>query len=160
MQWSIIPGYDFRQELGELFAAYGQMLVAGDAAMAAYLNQQGYAEELDHLQEKYGGADGRLYIAVTERGVSGCVALRRLNGECCEMKRLYVDPACRGCGIGRALVRRVKADARDMGYAAMLLDTLPFLTDAVALYEQEGFYRIPRYNDSPLEQTYFYRLDL
>ena len=74
MQWSIIPGYDFRQELGELFAAYGQMLVAGDAAMAAYLNQQGYAEELDHLQEKYGGADGRLYIAVTERGVSGCSA--------------------------------------------------------------------------------------
>ena len=160
MDWIIVPGYDHRQELATLFAEYTAMLIEGEPEMAGYLRQQNYEQELSHLQEKYGGADGRFYVALAEGRVVGCIALRRFDKESCELKRLYVLPEFRGCGIARGLTRRLIADARDMGYRRMLLDTLPFLRGAMALYESEGFYRVDRYNDSPLSRTFFYCLDL
>lgn len=90
----------------------------------------------------------------------GCIALRRLDGERCEMKRLYVQPQYRGRGLARQLIRRIIEDARQIGYRCMLLDTLPVLEDAVRLYRQLGFYEIPCYNDSPVESTLFFQLDL
>ena len=88
------------------------------------------------------------------------IALRRLDGERCEMKRLYVQPQYRGRGLARQLIRRITEDARQIGYRCMLLDTLPVLEDAVRLYRQLGFYEIPCYNDSPVESTLFFQLDL
>ena len=76
------------------------------------------------------------------------------------MKRLYVRPEFRGHRIGSLLIQRLIDDAREIGYRQMLLDTLPFLQSAIRLYRQFGFYDIPCYNDSPLEQTLFLRLDL
>ena len=160
MDWTIVPGYDHRQELATLFAEYTAMLIEGEPEMAGYLRQQNYEQELSHLQEKYGGADGRFYVALAEGRVVGCIALRRFYKESCELKLLYVLPEFRGCGIARGLTRRLIADARGMGYRRMLLDTLPFLRGAMALYESEGFYRVDRYNDSPLSRTFFYCLDL
>mgnify|MGYP001713157174 FL=1 len=60
----------------------------------------------------------------------------------------------------RQLIRRITEDARQIGYRCMLLDTLPVLEDAVRLYRQLGFYEIPCYNDSPVESTLFFQLDL
>ena len=60
----------------------------------------------------------------------------------------------------RQLIRRIIEDARQIGYRCMLLDTLPVLEDAVRLYRQLGFYEIPCYNDSPVESTLFFQLDL
>ena len=160
MDWTIVPGYTYRQELAVLFDAYTAMLIEGEPEMAGYLRQQNYEQELSHLWEKYGGADGRLYVALAEGRVVGCIALRRFDEESCELKRLYVLPAFRGHGIARGLTRRLIAEARAIGYRRMLLDTLPFLRSAIALYESEGFYRVDKYNDSPLSRTYFYCLDL
>ena len=56
--------------------------------------------------------------------------------------------------------RGITEDARQIGYRCMLLDTLPVLEDAVRLYRQLGFYEIPCYNDSPVESTLFFQLDL
>ena len=160
MEWSIVPGYDRREELAVLLAEYTQMLIEGEPAMALYLDQQGYEDELAHLEEKYGPLDGRLYVAVAEGRVVGCIALRRLDETRCELKRLYVVPDMRGRGIARALTQRLITDARQIGYRQMLLDTLPFLCEAIALYESEGFFQVERYNDSPLVRTSFYCLDL
>lgn len=160
MDWNIVPGYTYRQELAALFEEYTAMLIAGEPEMAGYLRQQNYEQELSHLQEKYGGVGGRLYVALAEGRVAGCIALRRFDGDSCELKRLYVLPDFRGCGIARGLTRRLITDARAMGYRRVLLDTLPFLREAIALYESEGFYRVDKYNDSPLSRTYFYCLDL
>ena len=63
-------------------------------------------------------------------------------------------------GLARQLIRRITEDARQIGYRCMLLDTLPVLEDAVRLYRQLGFYEIPCYNDSPVESTLFFQLDL
>lgn len=160
MNWRIVPGYPYRRELAVLFEEYTAMLIDGEPEMAGYLRLQNYEQELSHLQEKYGGADGRLYVALAEGRVVGCIALRRFDKESCELKRLYVLPAFRGYGIARDLTRRLIAEARAIGYRRMLLDTLPFLRSAIALYESEGFYRVDKYNDSPLSRTYFYCLDL
>lgn len=160
MVWNIVPGYARQEELAALLGEYTRMLIEGEPGMAPYLDQQGYAEELAHAEAKYGPPDGRLYVAQADGRVVGCIALRRFDETRCELKRLYVVPDMRGHGIARALTRQLIADARQIGYRQMLLDTLPFLREAIALYESEGFYQVARYNDSPLSETYFYCLDL
>ena len=108
------------------------------------------------------GKDGLtfFYRAAALAHINRFIALRRLDGERCEMKRLYVQPQYRGRGLARQLIRRITEDARQIGYRCMLLDTLPVLEDAVRLYRQLGFYEIPCYNDSPVESTLFFQLDL
>ena len=161
MRFTIVPGYDRREEILGLFDEYTLMLREADRDFARYLDIQHYDEERRALRAKYGEPEGRLYLALTEDGAAaGCIALRRLDAERCELKRLYVRPACRGRGLGSALVARVLDDARAIGYRAMLLDTLPSLESAVRMYRGLGFYEIPCYNDSPIERTYFFRLDL
>lgn len=162
MDWRIVPGYDRPEEVMALFDAYTRMLVEGEPAMAGYLQQQNYRTEIARLGEKYGPPAGRFYLAEAAGRAVGCIALHAYDESRCELKRLYVMPAFRGHGIARALTRRVIADARAIGYKAVLLDTLPFLKEAIALYESEGFRRVARYNDSPLpeDRTYFYCLDL
>jgi len=99
----------------------------------------------------------------------GVVALRSLgeggeDGEgkeggekVCEMKRLYCTPASRGLGVGKALVERVMAAAKEMGYAEVKLDTLPSMLGARKLYERWGFEEVGAYYETPVEGTIFLR---
>jgi ribosomal protein S18 acetylase RimI-like enzyme len=101
-----------------------------------------------------------LLVARVEGELVGCAALKRLPGGACEMKRLYVRPAARGTGAGRALVEASIARARERGYPAMRLDTLPTMDAARALYLSLGFRPIGRYNDNPVEGVLFFELTL
>lgn len=76
------------------------------------------------------------------------------------MKRLYVKEKFRGKKIGILLVERLIADAKEIGYSSMLLDTLPFLQSALHLYRKCGFYEIESYNDSPMATSIYMKLDL
>ena len=156
----ILPAYDALPEIRGLFEAYTAMLVERDPAFQAYLNIQHYKKELLCPAAKYAPPGGRLYLARAGGLAVGCIALRQLDSERCEMKRLYVRPAFRGRGIARGLIARITDDARHIGYRRMLLDTLPFLEDAIRLYRRLGFYDIPCYNDSPMDSTLFMQLDL
>ena len=163
----IEPAYNALSDVRALFEAYTAMLVTHDPAFQIYLDIQHYADELRAPAAKYQPLPRfpsvERDIAVVARvdgRAAGCIALRRLDGERCEMKRLYVQPQYRGRGLARQLIRRITEDARQIGYRCMLLDTLPVLEDAVRLYRQLGFYEIPCYNDSPVESTLFFQLDL
>lgn len=160
MSLKLIPAYDRPGEVLSLFTEYTQMLVTHDPSFQVYLDIQHYEDEIRDLTVKYGLPSGRLYLALWEGETAGCIALRRLNDQRCEMKRLYVRPAFRGHKIGDALVDRILADAKAIGYRHMLLDTLPFLEGAIHMYRKRGFYDIPSYNDSPLETTIFMQCDL
>jgi putative acetyltransferase len=113
-----------------------------------------FEQELADPAAKYEVA---LLAAVDGRDI-GCVALRRLPPETCEMKRLYVRPEARGAGAGRALVQALIEEARRRGYARIRLDTLPFMKEAIALYESFGFRPIAKYYDSAPQEALFFEL--
>lgn len=160
MKAEIIPAYEHEQEIGQLFSEYTDMLIEGDSSFKEYLNIQHYDEEVAHLEIKYGHPFGRLYLACVGGRAAGCIGLRKIDETNCEMKRLYVRPEFRGNKIGEQLVGKIIADAREIGYSAMLLDTLPFLESALHIYEKFGFYTIDSYNDSPVSASIFMKLDL
>lgn len=122
---------------------------------------QGFDEELARLPGKYARPAGRLLLAKAGRDVAGVVALRPLEPDMCEMKRLYVRPAFRGRRIGEALVDRAIMDARAIGYRALRLDTLPDrMAAAVALYRARGFVDIPAYYANPVAGMAYMELAL
>lgn len=126
------------------------------------LSFQDFATEMTQMPGKYAPPTGALLLARNQDNEAiGCVGLRPFAkvGHC-EMKRLYVHPNGRGLGVGRMLAQAVILEAKELGYEAMLLDTLSTMESAQALYKSLGFVEVPPYYDSPLQNTTFLRLDL
>ena len=155
-----VNGLEHPQLIGELFREYTDMLVENDPSFAYYLELQDYDEELRHLEGKYGPPRGALILALEDGGAAGCIALKEMDGERCELKRLYVRPAFRGRGLGRTLTDMIISRARAAGYKEMLLDTLPFLQSAQRIYRAAGFREIEKYNDSPMDGATYMKLEL
>jgi putative acetyltransferase len=126
-----------------------------ERSLGVDLGYQGFDEEVASLPGAYAPPRGALFIAMDGDEASGCVAMRSLGEDLCEMKRLYLRPSSRGRGVGRALAQRVIDQARAIGYRAMRLDSLPSMTEAIALYETLGFIRIPAYYPSPVPGTVY-----
>jgi ribosomal protein S18 acetylase RimI-like enzyme len=140
-------------EVRRLFQEYAEWL-------GIDLSFQNFAEELAGLPGDYAAPGGRLWIAEQEPLVCGCVALRRLEQDVCEMKRLYVSSACRGTGLGRRLVEEAMQEARHIGYQRMRLDTLPQMSAAQGLYKSLGFRPIDPYRFNPIAGTKFLEAEL
>ena len=122
---------------------------------------QSFDEELKSLPGAYAPPGGRLLLANCQGKLAGCIALRPLEPNICEMKRLYVRPAFRGKGVGRLLADRIIAEARVIGYERMRLDTVvQEMQDAVALYRRRGFREIPPYRTNPVAGVIYLELAL
>jgi putative acetyltransferase len=134
-------------DVAALFRAYA-------VALPIDLALQGFDAELAALPGDYAPPEGALLIARGADGAAlGCIGLRPLGDRICEMKRLYVHPAARQTGLGKALATAVIEAARQRGYREMKLDTLAQLKPAVALYRSLGFGPIAPYGDHPYEGT-------
>lgn len=107
MNTRIVPAYEQRDEVSILFSEYTNMLIANDESFKKYLNIQNYDEEISHLELKYGMPDGRLYLIYCDGELAGCIGLRKIDSQSCEMKRLYVRPKFRGKGLGNILVESI-----------------------------------------------------
>lgn len=73
----------------------------------------------------------------------GCGALRRLDEATAEVKRMYVEPAARGRGVGAVVLERLEAAARELGVEKLVLETGIYQAEAIALYRRAGFRPVP-----------------
>lgn len=144
---------DRLEEVRQLFLEYAQSL-------GIDLDFQGFDAELETLPGKYQAPDGALMLALVDGKAAGCIALRRISDEICEMKRLYVRDAYRGLGLGKKLVSIIIDEAMNNKYKYMRLDTLPTMKGAQGLYLSFGFYDIEPYVYNPIEGTRFMELKL
>jgi putative acetyltransferase len=138
----------------ELFLEYAQSL-------GFDLCFQNFEKELAELPGDYAPPEGRLLLAESTGQPAGCVALHKIDAQTCEMKRLYLRPAARGKGFGRALVEKLIAEARAVGYRRMRLDTVePVMKNAVGLYRAMGFKEIEAYRVNPIAGALYMELEL
>jgi len=159
---SVVKGFNFAQaesavqiaQARELFLEYAQSL-------GFSLCFQNFDKELAGLPGAYAPPEGRLLLATYEDQLAGCVALHPLEPQICEMKRLYLRPQFRGKGLGRALADQIIAEARQIGYQRIRLDTVePRMKDAVAMYRKIGFQEIAPYRTNPIAGALYMELDL
>jgi len=138
-----------------------QLFTEYAAGLGFSLCFQNFDQEVAELPGKYSPPSGRLLLALVDERIAGCIGLRKLDEETCEMKRLFLRPEFRGKGLGRELVSAVLNEARTIGYKQIRLDTLPGKMDsAIALYRTIGFHDIPPYYNNPVEGATFMELAL
>ncbi len=140
-------------QVRELFMEY-------QSSLGVDLCFQGFTEELASLPGSYARPAGRLLLASNAAAALGVVALRPVRSADCEMKRLYVRASGRGAGLGRRLTEALMKEARLAGYRRVLLDTLPTMTEAQALYRSMGFVEIEAYCHNPIAGTRYMALNL
>jgi len=141
-------------QIRELFLEYAESL-------GFSLCFQNFDQELENLPGDYALPNGRLLLGEYDGELAGCGALRRLDREACEMKRLYVRPKFRGKGLGRALAEKLITEAHGIGYRRMRLDTVePVMKTAVAMYREMGFREIEPYCKNPIAGALYMELVL
>jgi putative acetyltransferase len=140
-------------EVRKLFEEYQKSL-------SFELDFQCFGNELDQLPGKYAPPGGALFLALVDGRVAGCVGLRKMDAEICEMKRLFVRPQFQGLGLGKALVAAIIRAARDRGYRRMRLDSVASMASAIALYRKVGFVEIEQYCENPLADAIFMELEI
>jgi ribosomal protein S18 acetylase RimI-like enzyme len=151
----IVPAHtpEYAPRVRELFQEFA-------AEIHVDLCFQDFQRELAELPGAYAPPAGRLFVARCGGELAGCVALRPIDAQICEMKRLYVRPAFRGLHLGRALASAIIAAAHEIGYRRLRLDTLATMTAAIGLYRSLGFVDIEPYCFNPFPGATFLELDL
>jgi GNAT superfamily N-acetyltransferase len=111
--------------------------------------------EQDMLElDKFSPPNGRLLLAEYENQVAGLACMRKIREDIGEIKRMYVRPAFRGKGIGRALVEGLIDEARAIGYPRIRLDSTRFMKTAHSLYRSVGFREIEPYAESEIPEEF------
>lgn len=153
IEFEFITAQDMIEEIKQLFLEYSQSLKI-DLAF------QNFETEFNTLPGKYGPPDGILILVLVDSKRSGCIALRKISEDICEMKRLYVRNDYRGLGIGKKLIGMIIEEARKLKYSYIRLDTLPTMKKAQELYTLFGFYDIEPYIYNPIKGARFLELKL
>lgn len=144
------------------WAEVDQLIRAYLAELPFEIDFQDLDRELAELPREYGPPGGAALLARAADGGAaiGVVGVRRFAAGDAELKRMYVHPAARGSGAGRALAIGAVEVARGLGYQRLLLDTVAWMEAAIATYEALGFEECEPYRHNPLPEARFFALDL
>lgn len=149
----ITDGKNHIEQIKELIIEYTQRL-------GRDLTFQNIKQELENLTEKYTYPNGEALIALEDTEVLGMIAYHKFSETCCEMKRLYVKPSCRGKKLGEKLIEKLIRRAQQAGYREMILDTIAPLQSAIHLYKKFGFLECEAYYDNPMPDVLYFRKKL
>ncbi len=132
------------------------------AQLACTLCSVSFDQEIAGLPGVYAAPQGKLLLAIVAGQPVGCAGLRPFPRQgTCEMKRLYIRPAFRGAGLARALMHRLLAEARTMGYSSVRLDSHPpTMKEAIEMYRQAGFREVSSDPLEPSEELIYMELAL
>jgi len=144
------------QDLEDVRILFGEY----SGLVAEALSFQNFDQELEALPGEYVPPGGALLIARDKDAAAGCVALRKLDASTGEMKRMYVRDAYRGSGLGRRLAAAIIEEAKKRKYRRVVLDTLPKLAPAIALYRDIGFRETGPYLPDPTPGAICFELKL
>jgi putative acetyltransferase len=144
---------DELEEVRNIFIEYSEFLQVD-------LCFQDFEKELQTLQQVYSPPQGCIILAKQNGQTLGCIALKPIGEDICEMKRLYVRPEARGMGWGRKLVEELIRFAKESAYKSMKLDTVSKLKEAIALYRSVGFIETSPYVFNPLSDVLYFELTL
>src|ERR1700712_3950461 len=103
----------------------------------------------------YAAPFGGIILCKQKSGYAGCIAVRKIDSDIAELKRMYVKPEFQQLGIGNALLQDALTLAKKYHYKKIRLDTLSNMSPAINLYKKNGFYEIPAYYFNP-EKTAVY----
>jgi GNAT superfamily N-acetyltransferase len=142
------------------FIAFGSLVREYVDSLPFVLDFQDVETELATLAEEY-GPPGRALLAEIDAAPVGCAAIKPFEAPAiAELKRMYVRPAARRRGLGRALAVAALEAAGELGYEIVRLDTVAELAAAAALYQELGFVEIEPYRHNPMPTARFYEVTL
>lgn len=142
------------------YEAAKQLFIAYQQFLGEDLCFQSFDAELMQLPIMYAPPNGALLLVKHNNAYIACVAFRKKTEGICEMKRLYVTEAYEQQGIGRLLIEKIIAKAKEAGYKKMILDTLQRLQPALRLYRSFQFQKTTAYYTNPLEGVIYMELSL
>jgi GNAT superfamily N-acetyltransferase len=111
-------------------------------------------DEVDDVDD-FMAPNGLFTVITSDERVLGGGAVRLLDKQTAELKRMWIEPDARGSGLGTALLAELERQAGQLGCRRARLDTNHVLTEAVELYRRCGYLEIQRYNDNPDADLYF-----
>jgi ribosomal protein S18 acetylase RimI-like enzyme len=140
----------------EEYATAAQLFAEYASWLAIDLGFQHFDEELQNLQTMYNAVDGGIILCKEENRFVGSVAIRKINNEIAELKRMYVQPQQQKKGIGQQLLEEAITLAQSHQYKYIRLDTLNYMQSAINLYRKNGFYEIPAYYHNPISTAVYF----
>jgi putative acetyltransferase len=143
---------DIRRERMECSPAR-DLIVALNAELSGRYAEDGTMEQFSLQQEEVAQGRGAFVVAYVDGQPRGCGAIRLIDPDTAEVKRMYVEPVARGLGVGRRVLDALEAEARALGVGKMVLETGPRQPEALALYSRAGFSTIGAFGEhvnSPL----------
>jgi len=156
-------GFEIIQvEKEEHFEVIRTLFTEYQKELARDLSFQSFSDELANLPQKYNDANGGLLLLkdLEDDKFVGCVGLKTLKPQHCEMKRLYVQPDYRAKKYGLKLVHAILVLAKELNYQVMWLDTLTKLQPAIRLYKKLGFVETEPYYHNPYADVVFMRKEI
>jgi len=105
-----------------------------------------YDPSTDYLYELFQTKRAVYFVALLENGIAGGGGIFPTEGlpeDTCELVKMYLSPAARGIGLGKALIEKCLAWAKKNGFQKVYLESMPELTKALVVYEKMGFRYLP-----------------